>query len=182
MAPRQRRCGQGYAWAYCGRLHASVPSSMLAVVYLDIMRGGSPTGRLAWLMELPLRAFNDSAAACGGDVFAQRWKLCSCPHHGACRSSVYAEKPSPPFLLAGRSACTSLFRRESWRRMASLRALGRNRPAQTISPPPQATSSRDKLCVLPGPSRCYGALARCGQPTPPPIGSRQGRTGATLTS
>src|SRR5690606_28104381 len=60
-----------------------------------------------------------------------------------------------------------------------LRAIGRNRPAQTISPPPGAASSRDKFFVLPGPARCYGRLRGAPRP-PPPTGSQQGRTGATL--
>lgn len=123
MASRQRRHGQGYAWACWRRLHASVPSSMLTVACPDITRSGSPTRRPAWLMELAHRAFNDGAAACGGDVFAQDRQLGSCSHQGACRSSLYAEKPSAPFFLAGRSACTSLSCRESWRGTASLRAL-----------------------------------------------------------
>lgn len=123
MAPRQRRHGQGYAWACWRRLHASVPSSMLAVVCLDITRGGSLIRRLAWLMKHPYRAFNDSVAMCGGCVFAPHWEPGSCPHQGACRSSMYAEKPSPPFLLAGRSACTSLSCRESWRGTAGLGLL-----------------------------------------------------------
>ena len=181
MEPRQRRHGQGYAGACCGRLHASVPSSMLAVVCLDITMSGSPTRRLAWLMELPHRTFKDGAAACGGDVFARHREPGSRLHQGACRSSLYAEKPSPPFLLAGRSACPSLSCRESWRGAATPSGFGRNRPAQTISPPPRAASSRDKLCVPPGPSRCYGRWRGAARP-PPPTGSQQGRTGATLNS
>ena len=134
MAPRHRRCRQSYSLACWRRLHASVPSSMLAVPCLDITRGGSPTCRPAWLMTLPHRAFKDSAAVCGGCILAQHRQPGSCPHQGACRLSVYTVKPSPPSLFAGRSACMSLSCRESWRGTASLGLMGRNRPAQTISP------------------------------------------------
>lgn len=86
------------------------------------------------VMELPHRAFKGSAAACGGEFCAPRRQPGSCRHQGTGRSSVYTAKPSAPSLLAGRSACTSLSCRESWRGAAAPWAMGRNRPAQTISP------------------------------------------------
>lgn len=163
--PAKRRRGSRYAWACWRRLHASVPSSMLAVACLDIARGGSPTRRPTWLMEFPHHAFKGGAAACGGDVFAEHREPGSCPHQGACRSSRYAEKPSPPYLFAGRSACTSLSCRESWRGTPSLGPIGRNRPAQTISPALCAFLARQILCAS-RPSTLLRPLARCGPPTP----------------
>jgi len=165
MAPRHRRCGQSYALACWRRLHASVQSSMLAVVCLDISRGGLPTCRPAWLMKLPHHIFKGSAAACGGEVFAPHRQPGSCPHQGAGRSSVYAVKPSSPSLLAGGSACTSLSCRESWRGTAAPWAMGRNRPAQTISPALRAFLARQILCAF-RPSTLLRPLARCSPPTP----------------
>lgn len=136
---------------------------------------------LALLVKLSHRAFKDSAATYGADVFARHREPDTCLRHSACRSSVYATKPSLPSLFAGRSACTPLSCRESWRGTASLGLIDCNRPAQTISPPPWAASSRDRFFVLPGPPRCYGRLRGAASP-PPPTGSQQGRTGATLNS
>jgi len=176
-AKRRGHATPGLAGAGCAQ--ACRPRCWRFIVWTPrgaVHRHAAQPGLWSFLTALSQIALQHAAG-----VFRPTLGLGSCLHHGACRLSLYAEKPSRPSLLAGRSACTSLSCREPWQGTASLGPIGRNRPAQTISPPPLAASSRDKFFVPPGPACCYGRWRGAASP-PPPTGSQQGRTGATLIS
>lgn len=181
MAPRQRRSGQGYAWACWRRLHASVPSSMLAVVCLDITRGDSPTRRLAWLMELAHRAFNDSAAACGGDVFAHIGSLVLARIRALAGRACMRKSRVRHFPLQdGRPVRPRLVVNPGGRRQALGLLTATVQHKQF--PRRRGRLPREANCVCLPALHVVTARLRGAASPPPPTGSQQGRTGAILNS
>lgn len=155
-----------------------------AVLDADSSLSGHHEGRFtdmlpSLLMELVHHAFNAAPQSTAG-AFAPIIRGLDLVHvrthtgktvmrrNRVCHLSLQDDRPVRPCLVVNPGGGR-----------LRLGLIGRNRPAQTISPPPGPASSRDKFFVLPGPPRCYGRSRGAASP-PPPTGSQQGRTGATL--
>ena len=179
MAPRRNGRGLwGYAPACCGRLCQSVPSSTLAVRACTSRRAvhrhatrpryGAFTPRLKPVAAIRGKERSRSSlGVCLARVRAQAGEAVT----RGCRVGHVS--------IRERAACASLACRESWRGNGCALGFMAATFQRKQFPLRCAHSSRDKFFSLPGSPRCCD---RCAvRPAhPPPAGSQQGRTGATL--
>lgn len=171
----------GYAPACCDKLCKSVPSSTLAFRRLYVTKDGSRTHSPG----LALWSFHTMPRARGRRLRQGILAVALAVAIGLARVRVQADEAVMrrcrigPVAFRERSACTSLVCCESWRERGCALGFMAATFQRKQFPRRCAASSRDKLFSLPGAPRC---CARCAvRPAhPPPAGSQQGRTGATL--